>query len=725
MASSEVEGMVLQDLRREFAAYGSDEWPRVLHAVKAALAAVLCIVICMRIELRSPGTAMVSTVIVMLHQQSGMVIARAFYRALGICLGSLAGLMLMCMFAQQPPLFLAGLALWIGLFVAGASYFRNFQSYGFVLSGYAASITTVAEWSNPYDVATNVIYTVSEVVIGVASGSLVSAIILPQRVTPSVDNWRHSALAKLLHELRGSALGTAVAEPIGRYLDLVRESVKLEQLRTAAVFEDPEMRLRIDALERLETAFLDAMTRIHAICRARQGAARAGPHCRAWLDGQFATLARIVSNAQQTDLRHEHAIDSLRAQLHAFEYELSTSIANERASLPAEPADEAAALAMAGAEVYTTVASLRRFCTASKAATQTPGKRLTQSIVKAVSFLRVVQLRASRTAAMIAGIRACCALGFVGIAWVISEWTNGVTALISAGIASGLSSLSPTPLNASWQMLAGCFCATIAGFIVNFLLMPGFSEVELLVICVGAFVFIGGYIITFAQVTPFGLAFNLYFALTLNLTNPAVYNPPAYLDRSFSLLFGIAVVVASFLLIFPHEGRWVARQHARHIRELLLHAATGTIGSDVSAQIAASIRDLIVRLNTLPNLSGAYREAVRNWAFGSFWIANTLLQVRHYSVIYADLMPLHWPPTEQQWLDAMTAVARHDTRAATEAAVLATQQAIAVLEAPRQEETGTVKGDLALFRITVGLYSVKLALSEHLADWPRRERAMQ
>jgi hypothetical protein len=157
----------------------------------------------------------------------------------------------------------------------------------------------------------------------------------------------------------------------------------------------------------------------------------------------------------------------------------------------------------------------------------------------------------------------------------------------------------------------------------------------------------------------------------------------------------------------------------------LLHAAIGTIGWDVSAQIAASIRDLIVRLNTLPNLSSAYREAVRNWAFGSFWIANTLLQVRHYSVIYADLMPLHWPQTEQQWLDAMTAVARHDTRAATEAAVVATQQAIAVLEAPRQEETETVKGDLALFRITVGLYSVKLALSEHLADWSKRDRAMQ
>src|ERR1700754_2213822 len=201
--------MVLSDLRQGFAAYRNDEVPRLLHGLKTALAAVLCMLVCMRLELRAPGTAMVSAVIVMLHQQSGMVIARAFYRALGICFGGVAGLVLMCMFAQQPPLFLAGLALWVGLFVAGASYYRNFQSYGFVLSGYAASIVTVPEWSNPYDVATNVIYTVSEVLIGVASGSLISAIFLPQRVTPALAGWRQHALARLLQGLKLAALGNS------------------------------------------------------------------------------------------------------------------------------------------------------------------------------------------------------------------------------------------------------------------------------------------------------------------------------------------------------------------------------------------------------------------------------------------------------------------------------------------------------------------------------------
>ncbi|MFP3561692.1 FUSC family protein, partial [Paraburkholderia sp. SIMBA_049] len=83
-----------------------------------------------------PGTAMVSVVIVMMHQQSGMVIARGFYRGLGMVCGSLAGLVLIAWFAQQPLLFFIALAAWIGACVFGASYYRNFQSYGFVLTGY-------------------------------------------------------------------------------------------------------------------------------------------------------------------------------------------------------------------------------------------------------------------------------------------------------------------------------------------------------------------------------------------------------------------------------------------------------------------------------------------------------------------------------------------------------------------------------------------------------------
>lgn len=124
----------LPRLRDELKTYWMDDGPRFVHIAKVATALTLAMGLCMRLELRTPATAMVSVVIVMMHQQSGMVIARGFYRGLGMVCGSFAGLVLIALFPQQPLLFLVALAVWIGASVFGASYYRNFQSYGFVLT---------------------------------------------------------------------------------------------------------------------------------------------------------------------------------------------------------------------------------------------------------------------------------------------------------------------------------------------------------------------------------------------------------------------------------------------------------------------------------------------------------------------------------------------------------------------------------------------------------------
>ena len=50
----------LRGLYEEFVVYRNEDAPRLLHAFKAALAVVLSMLISMRLERRSPGTAMVS-----------------------------------------------------------------------------------------------------------------------------------------------------------------------------------------------------------------------------------------------------------------------------------------------------------------------------------------------------------------------------------------------------------------------------------------------------------------------------------------------------------------------------------------------------------------------------------------------------------------------------------------------------------------------------------------
>ena len=94
----------------------------------------------MRLDLPQPRTAM-TTVFIVMQPQSGMVLAKSFYR---IC-GTLVGLVVMLV-ADQPvlaaarELFITATALWVGICTAGAARNRNFRSYGFVLAGYTAAL---------------------------------------------------------------------------------------------------------------------------------------------------------------------------------------------------------------------------------------------------------------------------------------------------------------------------------------------------------------------------------------------------------------------------------------------------------------------------------------------------------------------------------------------------------------------------------------------------------
>ncbi|WP_162600643.1 FUSC family protein [Paraburkholderia sp. C35] len=705
----------LRGLLKEAVVYRNDDLPRFLHAFKAALAVILSMLICMRLELRAPGTSMVSAVIVMLAQRSGMVIARAFYRTLGIACGSLAGLTLISLFAQQPPLFIAGLSIWVGLFVAGSSYYKNYQSYGFVLSGYAACITTVPEWPVPYDVVINLIYIVSEVMIGVAMGSLVSALVFPQKVVPALITWRESALGKLLPALRAAALGNSKDDPIDSYMKLIRESVSIEELRTAAVFEDPEMRLRNDALTMLDRTFLDTVTRLYALDRARHMTQHVGAEVQAEIDATFDLLAKAAATDDTGTQETANRLQALETQLSSIRDTLPERVAVQLSKVSPND-DNYRAIEMVGAEVYTATTSLREFCGACSIVLNPPKIQLSLPIIQAIAFMRNAPIRSSGLSALLSGLRAAIATGVVGAAWVASGWTNGYIAVVSAGITSGFFSLSPTPAAASWDAFVGCAIACVVGFFVNFMLMPGFGDVSLLALCFGILIFFSSYASTFPRFIAMGAGFSIYLCYLLTPTNVAVYDPPYLLDRGFGLLIGIGVAASAFSLVAPKEGEWLAKRYARRIEDVLSHAATDLIDVETSAQLGMSMRDLIVRIVTVPGVSQAYRENITKWAFGQLWIANALIHVRGWADSQANALPPAWEAAQREWLSAMEDVADKATSGAVATALAQTER---VLDMLREHASPSSPGSSrALFEVRAGLYSTRAALIDQLPGVP-------
>src|SRR6266704_6112968 len=120
----------------------------VVFAIKAFLAGLLALFIAFWLGLDEPRWALL-TVFIVSQPDSGQVLAKGFYRILGTIAGVLVSIALVFGLSRSGKLFLAALALWIGLCNFAAAALRNFASYGFLLAGYTVAVIGISAALNP------------------------------------------------------------------------------------------------------------------------------------------------------------------------------------------------------------------------------------------------------------------------------------------------------------------------------------------------------------------------------------------------------------------------------------------------------------------------------------------------------------------------------------------------------------------------------------------------
>lgn len=109
---------------------------------KTFAAALLALFISFWLALDEPYWALL-TVFVVAQPDSGLVLAKSFYRLLGTAVGILVTTTLVFGLAQYGELFIASLAAWIGVCSFAERGRRNLASYGFQLAGYTAAIVGI------------------------------------------------------------------------------------------------------------------------------------------------------------------------------------------------------------------------------------------------------------------------------------------------------------------------------------------------------------------------------------------------------------------------------------------------------------------------------------------------------------------------------------------------------------------------------------------------------
>ena len=596
-------------------AFLAEEQVSWVFVAKTLLAMYATCWLAMLFQLEQPATAMITVAIVM-HPQSGMVLAKSFYRALGTFAGSLFGLVLMSLFPQQRELFLLCLSLWVAMCAGGATLYRNFAAYGFVLAGYTAAIVTLPAVSNPLNVFDSAVMRVSEVMLGIIVSGVVSDVILPERLRPLLRRSAREHFAHFIDFARGSTGGAIPRREMEKaHLRFVRAAVQLEDLRASVIFEDPEARARSSRMRLLNQRYMAASTSFQSAHHLINRLQRAGrDNVAAALIALYAPIGEALSPdpAQQQD----PAV--LAPRLQACEDVLPPLAARLRAELPAD----------AWLEFDTGAGLLRRFCSEMRDFTALEASLREGNLKGAVE---IVHFRRGNDVpgAAVSVLRTFLTMAVLSVFWLSSGWTYGSSAMLLATIFSGLFAASAYPMIAVTNTLAGYVSGMVGGYLVTFYGLPGGDGFAMLIIATLPFLLIGPYLTTRNQTLPgVGAGYTLGYVYILALKNPMVYDPTRFLNDAIAQVVGMAMTAVFFIFVPAVTGSlWQRRRQLVQLRHQVVLAANAPLPGLLYSFESVN-RDIVQQVVTYTRPDTDESRSLLAWALSVHECGRAVIELR-------------------------------------------------------------------------------------------------
>ncbi|AOK19720.1 fusaric acid resistance protein [Burkholderia cepacia] len=631
----------LGDAARDWAASDGLIW---LHLAKTVFAALLAMGIAMRLEMSQPRTAM-TTVFVLMQPLSGMVFAKSFYRMLGTAAGLVAALALGGLFAQQPELYMAGITLWIGTCIALAVRNRHFRWYGFVLAGYTAALIGLPAVMTPQTLFQSALTRAAEVALGIACSGAVSALILPLSSAKALMRSLNARHAKFVAFASAALAGdVARGDFERRFADFVDDIVGFEANRAFASFEDPHIRARSRRLARLNSEFMNACTRLHAlhqlVKRLRESRADAvlaalAPH----LDALARRLAALDGELKRGPARATGALLDLRR----FHSALPKAARASRRNI-----EEHAAGGLL--DFDTAIELLYRFI----------GEYLGYADTYASldqddhAFERSVTHYAVKTNTFFVGfafLRTVVAVGAMSVFWIASEWPSGPLAVIATAIACALSSTSPRAPKFVAQMSVGAAFATAVGYLFLCYVYPNIDGFPLLCAALAPVLGLGAFLAMRPGLSGYGIGFAVFFCLLAGPDNVIAYTPEVLINNGLAIVIAMLACSLVFAVVFPTRMPWLTGRIAHDLRRQVTLACEGA-PDGLAQRFQSSTHDLMAQLRTLlVRRTRQHRDALR-------WMLSTL-EVGHAVIDLRDEMNAFRaskPPQTLRWTGSIDAV---------------------------------------------------------------------
>jgi uncharacterized membrane protein YccC len=600
------------------------DFPNWIYVFKMVFAGLLALGIGYALDLESPRSGLI-TVFIVMQPQSGMILAKSFYRVIGTLIGSVAVVVFVGLFAQTPELFLLATACWIGLCTVGSAHNRNFRSYGFVLSGYTVALIGIPAALNPSLVFDSVMTRVTEITVGIVCAGVVSALVFPQASAPGlvrIIRGRFTAFVDLIGStLGGSADRKALEATNARF---VGDIIGLEALRSSAIFEDPEIRLRSGRLTRMNSEFMALSTRVHALHQLMNRLHdSSNPSSQLVIDAispYFREVQPLLTRSGGEPVMT--AVDAADAalKLESYKQELPRRVRATR-DIHAQELDDDAVLDFDTASelLYRVIEELHAYTLTYASLVQRRHER--------EQWEHAYAPKTSLVIAGIAGARAAVTLIGLSTFWILSGWPSGDFAALNAAAFCAITSAAPDPAKATRTVTMGVALAVVLGYFYTFHIVPQLDGFWMLAAALTPVLMLAVLLTTKPTLAGYGLGICIFFPFVAVPDNLAHFNAASYLNESIALLVSLIVTTAAFMVLLPPTTNWTVRHLEKQLRKQVVQACFGKL-AHLALQFESGTRDLMHQITMLTGSRPALRKDAFGWMFATLEIGHAIIELR-------------------------------------------------------------------------------------------------
>ena len=532
----------------------------VIFSGKTLAAALLALFISFWLALDEPYWAII-TVFIVAQPDSGLVLAKGFYRLLGTAVGLLVTTALVFGLAQYGELFIASLAVWIGLCSFAARGRRNFASYSFQLAGYTAAIVGIPAALNTDGAYTVIVARATEITLGIVCMGAVSRLIFPGELAPKLIALAGQAFQRVGRFAELALYPASSPEQLASEREaLAKDFGAVETTRSSAFFESAEAR-------RMDWPLRDAVHAAVDLCAIAEAvAARPSP--------DLEDSPNPVSSITNADRAPTETIFALRHAAAAW------------------------ALTRARDRLDDGVAALAKGETVSKTMPAAP-------------------LWSDPLTAVLTGIRAALAVIMTAAFWFVTAWPSGPIAVIVAGVVCTLLAPTPEPVKVTAAAAATIVVFAVPLFVTQLCLLPYASDFFSMAVLLAPYLLMCALIIAQPKIGPLGLLAAVYLAVSTHIdnNNVATYDPTAFFNTSLAIVLGISAGVVMFAIFFPETPQWATRRFFRQVRVHLsqLAATRHPAFSAFDFALCEQLASTLARLNDEPALA---RDCLLRGAIG-------------------------------------------------------------------------------------------------------------